>query len=116
MQVNRRVAFRKYDNPQGYINGEELNIEEKDDNSITMEDIQDMRGNTATFIRMYSKLDDSALISQSLSHIGQCGLRDINTYQDSLIQLIIPEFISRMVGKPFNEITTDDIMRMSSKT
>lgn len=88
----------EYEKQYVLYNGNEIHVTEFEDRSISSEQFSGFRMNSYARDKIYSKLDNKALVEQAKYHESQCsqGRHPVITYNDALIYLITPELVKRI--------------------
>ena len=78
--------------------GEEIPVASFEDQSISTNLLEEFRMNSYARDKIFSKLNNDALIKEASYYQGQCGRYHYpaTTYNDALIHVIVPELIKRI--------------------
>ncbi len=69
-----------------------------DGRTVTWEQLQEMRGNTAFWTEMFAKMDNNCFIKQAQHYLNNCSFtRHKNTtYDDAIMNTVLPEALNRI--------------------
>jgi predicted nucleic acid-binding Zn ribbon protein len=86
-------------NPVVTYNGQEINISEIPDGSLTLDFYQNVRANSDGFEALYPKLNNKALENAVQNNLNNCGYKTNTTYEGSLQNILVPLLLKRLEEK-----------------
>jgi hypothetical protein len=81
------------------IDGVEVDIENTQPGSITLEQYRKVRANSPGFDMLYSKLDNEALAEAVRNNLSNCSPKSNVIYEGALQNILVPELIKRLAGE-----------------
>lgn len=94
----RRIKHKLKDYESSFsINGKKVDLSKIEDHSLHIEDFEECRGNTRGHIELFKKLDIDTLKRFTNDMLKNSSMKiDCVTYDEMLINVIIPELINRL--------------------
>jgi hypothetical protein len=89
----------KEKNPVVTYNGQEINITEISEDSLTLDFYQNIRANSDGFEALYPKLNNEALAHAVQNNLNNCGYKTNTTYEGTLQNILVPLLLKRLKEK-----------------
>jgi len=86
----------KEKNPVVLLYGEEVNILEIPDGTLTLDFYLNTRANSDGFEALYPKLNNEALAHAVQNNLNNCGYKSNTTYEGSLQNILVPLLLKRL--------------------
>jgi len=86
----------KEKNPRVTLYGEEINILEVQDGTLTLDFYLNARANSDGFEALYPKLNNQSLIHAVQNNLNNCGYITNTTYEGTLQNILVPLLLKRL--------------------
>ena len=96
--VNFNDKLKLKRKPSVSIDGIEINLDDVEPGTITLDQYRKVRANTPGYQALYAKLDDEALAEAVRNTLNNCYGASLYTYEEALQKFLVPELLKRLEG------------------